>query len=169
VAGGILVELLNSTHNLQYFECGEPSLDNWLRSSALRNQRSGDSRTYVCVINGEIAGFYAICTAAARRSDLPGDLRRNAPDPVPMMLIAQLAVGSRHRGTGLGERLLSDALRRLARLSAEVGFRAVATHPIDAEVQGFYARFRFKLVPDAQPPLMVLPLHKLLAAIAAEG
>jgi len=114
-----------------------------------------------------VIGFYALSTASAVRTGLPGALRRNAPDPVPLMLLGQLAVATSHRGRGLGAQLLRDALLRVAGASRHVGFRALATHPIDEEAQTFYARFGFTEVPDAQPRLMVLPLQRLIAAVAA--
>jgi predicted N-acetyltransferase YhbS len=142
-------------------------LDNWLCTRALRNQDTGDSRTFVLAENGLVVGFYALTTASAARVGLPGALRRNAPDPVPLMLLGQLAVTMSHAGKGLGRRLLQDALRRVAAASRSVGFRALATHPIDDSAEAFYRRFGFTAVPDSQPRLMVLPLQRLVVALAA--
>jgi len=114
-----------------------------------------------------VIAFYALTTASVARTGLPGALRRNAPDPVPLMLLAQLAVDLGYRGKGLGRELLRDALMRLAAASRQIGFRAVATHPIDADAETFYRRFGFAAVPDSSPRLMVLPLQRLLAALAA--
>jgi GNAT superfamily N-acetyltransferase len=83
------------------------------------------------------------------------------------MLRAQLAVDLAYRGQGLGRELLRDALTRIAAASRHIGFRAVATHPIDDDAEAFYRRFGFTAVPDANPRLMVLPLQRLLAALAA--
>ena len=125
----------------------------------------GDSRTFVVVRSGRVVAFYALTTASAARVGLPGPLRRNAPDPVPLMLLAQLAVDLEFRGQGLGRALLRDALTRIAAVSSQIGFRAVATHPIDDEAEAFYARYGFTAVPDASPRLMVLPRRQLLAAV----
>lgn len=154
-------------HNLSSFSCGKPALDAWLQSRALRNQETGDSRTFVLCEGERVVAFYALTTASAVRVSLPGPLRRNAPDPVPLMLLGQLAVATSHRGQGLGSRLLRDALIRVAATSRHVGFRALATHPIDPEASRFYARFGFTEVPGSQPRLMVLPLLRLLAVMDA--
>ncbi len=127
------------------------------------------SRTFVLCEEGRVIGFYALTTASAVRVDLPGPLRRNAPDPVPLMLLGQLAVSTTHRGRGLGSRLLRDAPLRVAATSHHVRFRALATHPIDDEASRFYAHFGFIEVPSSQPRLMVLALPRLLAAMAAAG
>jgi len=86
---------------------------------------------------------------------------------VPLLLLGQLAVATSHAGQGYGRRLLGDALHRAADASRQIGFRVLATHPIDDAAERFYSRFGFTLVPDTQPPLMVLPLHRLLAAVQA--
>ena len=164
---GAEIVALSAAHDLASFSCGKPSLDRWLRARALANQDTGDSRTFVALDAGRVVGFYALTTASAARTGLPGPLRRNAPDPVPLLLIGQLAVAASHRGQGLGAGLLRDALIRVAAASRLVGFRALATHPIDDEAEGFYARFGFTPVPDSQPRLMVMPLQRLLAALEA--
>ncbi len=89
-------------------------------------------------------------------------MRRNAPDPVPLLLLGQLAIDT---GRGLGELLLRDAMLRVANLWQHVGFRAMAAHPLDDDAAQFYRRFGFTLVPDTQPALMLLPMQKLLEAI----
>jgi len=158
------IEPLGAAHDVSSFSCGNAALDGWLRTRALRNQESGDSRSFVLSDGGRVIGFYALSPASAARVGLPGALRRNAPDPVPLLLLGQLAVAAEHRGNGLGRRLLRDALLRAAAASRQIGFRAVAAHPIDETARGFYARFGFTSVPDAQPPLMLLPLNRLLTA-----
>ena len=162
-----VVDALNASHDVSSFACGKPALDAWLRTRALRNQDTGDSRTFVLSDEGRVVAFYALTTASAARVGLPGALRRNAPDPVPLLLLGQLAVAASHHGKGLGRRLLRDALIRAAAASRQVGFRALATHPIDDDARGFYARFGFVPVPDAQPVLMILALHRLHAALDA--
>ncbi|MGA3399409.1 MAG: GNAT family N-acetyltransferase [Acetobacteraceae bacterium] len=160
-------EPLQAHHDVTSFACGQAALDNWLRTRALRNQNTGDSRTFVLAENGRVIGFCALTTASAARVGLPGALRRNAPDPVSLMLLGQLAVATSHGGKGLGRRLLQDALIRAAAASRNVGFRALATHPIDDRAAAFYNRFGFTAVPDSQPRLMVLPLQRLLSALDA--
>ena len=164
-SGGI--EPLSTGHDTSSFLCGKPALDTCLRTRAHRNQDTGDSRTFVLPEKGQVIAFYALTAASAVRVSLPGALRRNAPDPVPLMLLGQLGVAITHHGRGLGSRLLRDALIRVATASRHVGFRALATHPIDSEARTFYERFGFIHVPGSQPDLMVLPLQHLLAALEA--
>ncbi len=160
----VSIQALLQIHQISSFSCGKPPLDSWLRTRALSNQETGDSRTFVALRDGLVLGFYALTTASAARLGLPGALRRNAPDPVPLMLLAQLAVDLNYRGLGFGRTLLRDALTRIAGVAPQIGFRAVATHPIDAEAEAFYAHYGFAAVPDSTPRLMVLPRHQLLAA-----
>lgn len=160
-------EPLGPLHDLDLFASGQPTLDAWLRGRARRNQETGDLRCFVIMDQGRVIGFYALSTAAAARVGLPGPLRRNAPDPVPLLLLGQLAVDRDWQGRGLGAALLRDACLRAAGALRHVGFRALAAHPIDDPAASFYRRYGWQEIPDSRPPLMVLPVRRLLAAIAA--
>jgi GNAT superfamily N-acetyltransferase len=165
----ILIEPLTAEHDVTSFSCGNSALDGWLRLRALRNQITGDSRSFVQAENGRVVGFYALSTASAARVGLPGTPRRNAPDPVPLLPLGQLAVDRDCQGRGLGAGLLHDASRRAAGALRHVGFRAMATHPIDDRAAAFYCRYGWVPIPHSRPPLMVLPVQLLLAALAAAG
>lgn len=149
--------------------CGNSALDGWLRLRALRNQTTGNSRSFVQAEEGRVIGFYALSTASAARVGLPGALRRNAPDPMRLLLLEQLAVDRDWQGRGLSVALLHDAGRRAAGALWHVGFRALAAHPIDKRAASFYCRYGWAPIPDSRPPLMVLPVQLLLAALAAAG
>ena len=164
---GRAIEPLDQTHDLGAFNCGNPALDAWLRDRAMRNQETGGSRPFVIAENGRVIAYYALSTASAARIALPGSLRRNAPDPVSVLRLGQLAVDRLHRGKGLGSALLRDACLRTLAVLRHAGFRALATHPIDDDAVRFYARFGFTLVPDSRPPLMVLSVRHLASALAA--
>jgi GNAT superfamily N-acetyltransferase len=161
------VEPLTPDHRLDTFACGQPALDGWLRSRALRNQESGDSRTFVATHDLLVTGFYALSTGAAARVGLPGALRRNAPDPLPLLLLGQLAVDRDWQGRGLGAALLRDACRRAVGASRQVGFRALAAHPVDEAAAAFYSHFGWTSIPDSRPLLMVLPVQRLRTALSA--
>lgn len=158
------IEALRADHDLTSFTCGVSALDGWLRDRAWRNQTTGDSRTFIMTMQGRPAGYYALSTASAARVGLPGALRRNAPDPVPLLLLGQLAVDVTQQGKGLGRRLLGDACLRSLDVLRRAGFRALATHPIDEAAAQFYARFGFVVVPGASPSLMVLAASLLAGA-----
>jgi len=161
------IEPLRADHDLSGFSCGVSSLDAWLHTRAPRNQATGDSRTFVLLADGKVGGFYALSTASAVRAALTGPLRRNAPDPVPLLLLGQLAVDARWHRAGFGRRLLGDACLLALDVSPRAGFRALATHPVDAAPERFYARFGFVAVPDSIPALMVLSIDRLGAAARA--
>ena len=161
------IESLKSHHDIATFSCGKPSLNSWLRARALRNQETGNSRTFVLADSDVVIGFYALTTASIARVGLPGAYRRNAPAPVPVLLLGQLAVDTRYAGKGFGRRLLADALLRVADASPHIGFRALATHPLDDDAEKFYLHYGFAPIPDSRPPLMLLPRQRLLAAVAA--
>jgi len=163
----VAIEPLGTLHDTSSFTCGNSALDTWLRTRAMRNQETGDSRTFVITEHGRVIAYYALSTASAARVGLSGSLRRNAPDPVPLLLLGQLAVHTSCRGRGLGSELLRDACLRTLAVLRHAGFRALATHPIDQDAVRFYTRFGFSLVPDSRPTLMVLSVRQLASAFAA--
>jgi GNAT superfamily N-acetyltransferase len=165
----VAIEALRQEHDLSSFTCGRTALDEGLRARAWRNQTTGDSRTFVIAPQLRVLGYYALSTASAVRVGLPGALRRNAPDPVPLLLLGQLAVDVTQHGKGLGRRLLGDACLRSLEVLRRAGFRALATHPIDQAAARFYARFGFMTVPDSTPPLMMLAIGALEAASPKQG
>ena len=160
------IEALRPDHDLAGFTCGVPVLDSWVKTRVARNEVTGDSRTFVLVEGGGVAGFHALSTTSAARVGLTGPLPRNAPDPVPLLLLGQLAVASDRHGGGIGRRLLADACWRALDIARNARFRALATHPIDEAAVRFYGRFGFVAVPDAVPRLMVLPIGRIAEAVA---
>ena len=95
-------EPLNDSHLIDQFECGEPSLDDWLRRRASANQASGASRTFVVCRGVQVLGYYALAAGGITSSEAPSRLRRNMPDPIPVMVLGRLAVDRREHGKGLG-------------------------------------------------------------------
>lgn len=129
---------LSDAHTVSGFQSGATELDDWLRHKALRGQRSGNAATYVATKDGRVLGYYALAAGGCERRAAPGSVARNSPDPVPVLLIARLAVDQSVQGRGLGRRLLSDALQRCAKVSLDVGFRAVLIHARDQTAIDFY-------------------------------
>ncbi|BDZ63280.1 GNAT family N-acetyltransferase [Agromyces mangrovi Wang et al. 2018] len=143
---------------LDGFDCGEPSLDDWLARVARRNERNGSSRTFVSCVAGEqrIAGYYAVSTHALVHHRTPSRLRRNTPDPIPVILLGRLAVDSRDQGRGLGASLLQDAMLRCVAAADSVGARAIVVDAIDDAAVSFTERWGFVLMPDSRRCLYVL-------------
>ncbi|MDD2676382.1 MAG: GNAT family N-acetyltransferase [Methylacidiphilaceae bacterium] len=109
---------LSAAHRVGDFSCGEPVLDEWLKRRAMANQQSGASRTFVVVDpdNG-VQGYYAMAAGAVARRLATGAVRRNMPDPVPVLVLARLAVDSRIQGHHLGGAMLQDAVQRAVAVS----------------------------------------------------
>lgn len=130
------------------FDCDRESLNNWLRRHALRNQQDGISRTsVVCDANGDIAAYVALSAGQIERAYLPRPAQRDRPDPIPVILLGQLAVDRKYQGRGCGRSLLWFALRTAVRFSSEIGCFGVLTHPLDEGVRAFYRGFDFQDLP----------------------
>src|SRR5258707_730462 len=151
---------LTSAHNLTRFQCGKAPLDDWLRLHALNNE-GRSSRTYVVCDGLEVVGYYCLSTGAEKRESAPSKIRRNIPDPVPMIVLGRLAVHIDHHGKGIGDGLLKDALMRAAQVSKIVGSRAVLVHAIDQDAVMFYVRYGFEEFPQGSRSLF-LPTETII-------
>jgi predicted N-acetyltransferase YhbS len=131
------------------FDCGRDSLNGWFRRHAWQNQVSNVSRTSVMVdeASGQIAGYVTLCAGQIQRAHLPKPQQRNRPDPVPSLLLGQLAVDLRFQGKGCARSLMFFALTTALRASTQIGCFAVVTHPLDDGVRAFYAQFGFADLP----------------------
>jgi len=158
-------EPLIAAHDLEDFRCGEPVLDEWLRRRALANQEAGASRTYVLVDdNGAIAGYYALSAGALLAKEASGRVRRNMPDPIPVMVLGRLAVSTVCQGQGLGRELLRDAVLRTIHASEIVGCRALLVHALHERAARFYERSGFQPSP-VRPLTLMLLLSNARAAL----
>jgi GNAT superfamily N-acetyltransferase len=137
-------EKLRADHDLSDFECGEPALDNWLRRRALSNEESGASRTYVVCAGQKVVGYYALAVGAIAHAGAPGRVRRNMPDPVPVMVIGRLAVHKDCQGKTIGPSLLRDAILRTLQAADIAGIRAIVVHAISERARQFYEDCGFR-------------------------
>ena len=149
---------LAATHLLDGFNCGEPSLDDWLKQRALANHLNGASRTFV-VVNPDqcVLGYYALAAGAVAHQDATSAVRRNMPDPVPVMVLARLAVDARIQGIKLGAALLQDAVTRVRSVAENAGVRALLVHALNERAKQFYEYYGFRASPVDSMTLM-LPL-----------
>ena len=157
-------EHLDSRHDLSNFECGISELDAWLKRRALQNEASGASRTFVITDGSRVIGYYALATGAVAHATATGRVRRNMPDPVPVMVLARLAVDREHQGRGLGVGLLKDALLRILQASEIAGIRAVLLHAISESSKRFYLPHGFAESP-VDPMTMMVTIADLERAI----
>jgi len=148
-------EKLRPGHNLSDFECGEPSLDDWLRRRAPQNEESGASRTYVVCAGQQVVGYYALAVGAVAHADAPGRVRRNMPDPVPVMIVGRLAVHKDFHGRKIGLGLLRDAVLRTLQAADIAGVRALLVHAISERARQFYEDCGFIASPMDPMTLMV--------------
>ena len=137
-------ELLTPAHDVGTFDCGIPSLDDWLKRRALVNQSSGASRTYVVCRAKTVVGYYALAAGSIDHVEAPGRLKRNMPDPVPMMVLARLAVDRSVQGLRVGKGLLKDAILRVIQAADIVGIRGILVDAIDDKARAFYERYGFR-------------------------
>ena len=149
--------LLTEAHDLELFQSGTDSRDQWLRRRARANQVSGASRTYVVALEGRAVGYYCLSSGGLDLADAPGSIRRNMPDPIPVAVLGRLAVDQRWQGKGLGAALLQDAALRAAQAAAILGVRGLLVHAISEEAKGFYEHYGFAASPN-NPMTLVLSL-----------
>jgi GNAT superfamily N-acetyltransferase len=147
--------VLTAEHDVSNFSSGEQSLDNWLRKRALINQESGASRTYVVCAGKKVIGYYALAVGAVTHRDSPGRVRRNMPDPVPVMVLGRLAVHQDYQGKGLGAALLRDVVLRTLQAAKIAGIRAILVHAISENARTFYERSGFRPSPINPMTLMI--------------
>jgi predicted N-acetyltransferase YhbS len=140
---------LAATDNRDLFDCGRDSLNAWFRRHAWQNQQASVSRTsVVCdTSSGDIAGYVSLSAAQIERGALPKSAQRNRPDPLPALLLGQLAVDRRYQGLGIARSLMVFALTTSVRFSREIGCFGVLTHPLDEGVRRFYRNFGFETLP----------------------
>jgi GNAT superfamily N-acetyltransferase len=130
-------------------------LGEYLRKRALANHVQGASRCFVTCRERRVVGYYALATSSAEHAGVPGKVRRNMPDPVPVILLSRLAVDRKEQGNGLGKNLLRDAIERCVGVAEQVGVRAMLVHALHEDARSFYARYDFEPSPTD-------PLHLLL-------
>lgn len=159
---------LTSEHTLNEFDCGEPSLNIWLARWGMANQASRASRSFVVTFIGgqEVLGFYSLASGSVSHSDCIRDLKRQMPDPVPVTILARLAVHRDHHGKGIGAGLLGDSIRRTLQISDFVGTAALLVHAIDKRAEEFYTKHGFKPSRVTASTLM-LPVTTMLRSATA--
>jgi len=152
--------LLTQNHQVNSFSCGESALDEWLKRRALANNVSGASRTFVVDDDDlHVIGYYALAAGAVTHQELTRAIRQNMPDPVPVMVLARLAVDVRAQGIKLGAALLRDAVQRCQLVSQNAGVRAMLVHALNDQARQFYEYYGFRAAPS-HPMTLMLSLNR---------
>jgi predicted N-acetyltransferase YhbS len=155
-------EPLTSKHSIDDFSCGIASLDEWLKRRALTNQNSGATRTFVTCIDERVVGYYALAAGSINVQSALGKFRRNMPDPIPVVILARLAIDTSCQGRGLGRGLFRDAALRVIRAADPIGIRGIIVHAISAEAKDFYVALGFDVSP-VEPMTLMITLNDLRA------
>jgi GNAT superfamily N-acetyltransferase len=161
--------LITAEHQAESFDCGNEALNHYLRRFALTNTASGTSRTYVTLHSEElvVAGYYSLAAGSVEKATVPERVAKGVPNhPIPVVLLARLAVDRRFQGQGIGKALLRDALMRSLAAAKVVGVRAILVHAKDDQAARYYSHFGF--VPSPTDPLHLLLLIKDLRRTLGE-
>lgn len=156
-------------HKRDRFACGEPSLDEWLRTRASPATRSGSARVYVRAQGVEVIGYYTLSMSSIEPSNNPGELPLGPRGvPAPAALIGRLAADVRYQGAGLGQDLLLDAIARAVLASRTVGATVIRVDALNGSAESFYAHHGFRPI-RADGREMYLPMHTALRTLPAMG
>ena len=152
-------------HELVSFESGEPSLDEWLKKRAIKNQASGASRCFVLCNDKKVIGYYSLSAGAISHETAPKSMRRNMPDPLPVLLLGRLAIDKNYHNKGLGSALLRDAMIRAVSVSGDAGVFAILVHVLSEQAKRFYISRGFIESP-LQPMTLIMTLETLRSILA---
>lgn len=148
---------LAAHHRLESFDCGNPALNDWLQHHARQAQGSGSAKTFVACEGDRVAGYFSLTVGQVDTLDAPERFRKGMGQyPIPVVILARLAVDRDDQGQGIGAGLLKDAIRRTLLVAEQAGIRAMLTHPIDAEADRFYRRYGFEPSPLQGQQLLLL-------------
>jgi len=160
-------EPINVDHDIKSFSCGVDSLDHWLKKKALKNQQTGASRTFVVCEGKRVVAFYALASSAVAEVAATGRLRRNMPDPIPVVVLGRLAIDESFQGKGMGRALVRDACLRVLSAAEVIGIRGILVHALSDEAQVFYKNVGFS--PSPLDPMTLMVTLAEIRNTAAEG
>lgn len=157
-------EPLSAHHDTAAFACGVDSLDHWLKQRALKNQATGASRTFVVSDGKRVVAYYALASSAVAIEAATGNLRRNMPDPIPVVILGRLAIDRSLQGSGMGRALVRDACLRVVAAADAIGIRGMIVHALSEPAQAFYERVGFDPSP-LDPMTLMATLSDLRAGL----
>jgi len=161
------IEKLRPDHPVEAFDCGRDELNRYLVRYAWQNQQAGAAQTYVGIVGEAIVGYHTLAVGHVNLEDAPQRLTKGlAKHPVPIMLLARLAIDHRWQGQGIGKALLRDAMQRTLQAADIAGIRAFAVHAKDEDARRFYEHFDF--MPSPTDPMHLFVLLKDVRRILSE-
>ncbi|WP_031432016.1 GNAT family N-acetyltransferase [Methylomicrobium agile] len=149
-------EALTADHDVSGFDCGEAVLDLWLKHTVLRNERRNASRTYVLCVEQRVVAYYCLSTGSITSELTPSRMRRNMPDPIPVMVLGRLAIALAWQRQGFGKALLHDAILRALHVSEMIGVTALMVHALSDQAVQFYQAQGFQPSPMSPRTLFLL-------------
>lgn len=150
-------EPLGAQHHLEGFDCGKLALNDWLIRYALQAQGSGSAKTFVVGDEDRVAGYFSLTVGQVDTLEAPARISKGMGQyPIPVVILARLAVSAQDQGKGIGVGMLQDAIRRTILIAEQAGIRALLTHPIDQQASNFYTRFGFIASPLREKQLLLL-------------
>lgn len=150
-------ESLEAGHRLDDFDCGKEPLNEWLLRHARQSQASGSAKTFVVADGQRVVGYFSLTVGHVDVLEAPERIRKGMGQyPIPVVILARLAVSAKDQGRGIGAGMLRDAIRRTLLIADQAGIRAMLTHPIDAQAAAFYQRFGFCTSPLREQQLLLL-------------
>jgi len=153
----MIIEKLSARHELSGFDCGSSALNRFLQRHALHNQNAGSAQTYVACDDGLVVGYYSLTVGSVAHAEAGDRIKKGMPRyPIPVLILARLAVHRTRQGQGLGKGLLKDALIRSARAADIVGVRALLVHAKDDQARAFYQAYDFDSSPSDPYHLFLL-------------
>ncbi len=147
--------IIVSSHDVTSFDCGDTTLNDWLQRRAIKNENSGASRTFVVCEDNTVMGYYSLTVGAIAREETSGKVRRNMPDPIPVMVLGRLTVDANWQGKQIGTGMLKDAIQRTLIVAEQAGIRALLVHALSDKARSFYQRRGFHESPTNDMTLMI--------------
>jgi ribosomal protein S18 acetylase RimI-like enzyme len=146
---------LGDPHDITEFSSGDVALDDWLKRRARGNQASGASRTFVVSDDTRVVGYYALASSSVASNEATGRFRRNMPNPIPVVVLARLAIDQNYQRRGIGRALVRDAAKRILAAGEEIGIRGMIVHAINEDAKAFYLEMGFLPSPISELTLMI--------------
>jgi GNAT superfamily N-acetyltransferase len=160
--------LISTDFELDNFDSGESSLDDWLKKRSLKNQISGASRCFVLCEGKRVIGYYSLSAGAISHESAPKSMRRNMPNPLPILLLGRLAIDKNYHNKGLGSALLRDAMLRVVNIAHDAGVFAILGHCLSDEAKKFYLSRGFVESP-LKPMTLMMTLETVRSILAESG